>query len=138
MLMKNKTYTQEELLKAIEKAEEFKGGFDKVTDPMVVTDEDGVILFANEATLQRSGYTREERMGNTPGEIWGNQKDESFYEYMWETIKVDKKSFTAPNMINKRKDGSYYGCDLIIYPILDDNKNINFFVGIESNYSDSI
>lgn len=136
--MRSKTYTQEELQKAVEKAEEFKGGFGKITDPMIVTDEDGVILFANEAKLQRSGYETDDLLGRTPGELWGNQKDESFYEYMWETIKVDKKSFTATNMINKRKDGSYYGCDLKIYPILDDNKNINFFVGIETNFSDSI
>lgn len=135
--MKNKTYTEEELMKAIDKAHEFKGGFDKIGDPMIVTDEDGVILFANDAVLQRKRFSIDEIIGKTPGVLWGNQKDEGFYEYMWETIKVEKKPFSS-TMTNRRKDGTYYSCDLKIYPILNDNKNIDFFVGIETNYTDSV
>ena len=135
--MRNKSYTEDDLLKAIDKAARFKGGFDRISDPLIVTDDDGVILFANEAVLQRTGFSEEEVIGQTPGVLWGNQKDESFYEYMWETIKVDKKPF-ASIMTNRRKNGTYYGCEIKIYPILNKNKDIDFFVGIESNFTESV
>lgn len=135
--MKNKTYTENDFQQAIDKAVRFKGGFDRISDPMIVTDEDGVILFANEAVLKRTGYSMNEIIGQTPGVLWGNQKDESFYEYMWETIKADKKPFSS-NMTNRRKDGTYYGCEIKIYPILNKNKDIDFFVGMESNFTESV
>ena len=135
--MRNKTYTNTSLLRAIYKAAEFKGGLDKLTDPMVVTDEDGVILFANDAVSQRTGFFIEEVIGKTPGELWGNQKDKSFYQDMWQTIKIDKKPFTA-TMTNRRKDGTYYGCELRIYHVLDSDKNVLFFMAIESDFIDAI
>jgi len=136
--MRNKFYTTKSFQEALRGAVKLKGGLDRITDPMIITDEDGIILFANEAVAQRAGFTHGELIGKTPGELWGNNKDESFYEYMWQTIKVDKKPFTATNMVNRRRDGTYYGCDVRIYPVLDDDKNIAYFMGIESNYSDSI
>ncbi len=135
--MQNKTYTTEEFLNALYKAAQFKGGFDKITEPMVITDEDGVILFANEHIVERTGFSIAEIVGKTPGELWGNQKDTGFYEDMWQTIKIEKKPFTA-SMTNKRKDGTYYGCELKIEPILDEKGDISFFIGIELNFSDAI
>jgi PAS domain S-box-containing protein len=132
-----KKYTQEEFLKALQKAAEFKGGLDKITEPLVVTDEDGIILFVNDAVAKRTGFSLDEIIGNTPGRLWGSQHDEGFYRDMWNKIKVEKKYFKAP-VINKRKDGSFYSCELSIYPILDDAGDILFFLSIESNFSDSI
>ena len=135
--MRNKAYTIEDFAEAIRKAEEFKGGFDKLSDSVMITDEDGVILYANDATFEKTGFFKEDLVGRTPGELWGNQKDDGFYEYMWETIKVDKKSFES-NMTNRKKDGTYYNCNLKVYPILDDSRDIIFFVSITSNFTEAI
>ena len=135
--MRNKTYTTNGFLKALYKAAEFKGGLDKLIEPMVITDEDGVILFANEAVVQRNGFSVEEVIGQTPGELWGNQRDKSFYEDMWQTIKVEKKPFTA-TVTNRRKDGTYYGCELRIYPVLDESKKVVYFLGIESDFIEAV
>jgi len=135
--MRTKTYTTDAFLKALYKAAEFKGGLDKLIEPMVITDEDGVILFANDAVTQRTGFTVEEVIGKTPGELWGNQKDKSYYQDMWQTIKIEKKPFTA-TLTNRRKDGTYYGCELRIYPVLDESKNVTYFLGIESDYTDAV
>ena len=134
--MINKNYTKIEFLADLQKADKFRYGFGKLPDPMIITNEDGVILFVNEAMTERTGFSRQEIIGRTPGKLWGNQKDEGFYQYMWETIKVDKKSFTS-DMVNRRKDGTYYGCELKIYPIEDDLGN-SFFVGIETKFNDVI
>jgi len=132
-----KKYTQDEFLKALQKAAEFKGGLDKITEPLVVTDEDGIILFANDAVVERTGFALEEIIGNTTGRLWGSQQDEGFYRDMWNKIKVEKKHFKAP-VINKRKDGTYYSCEINIYPILDEAGDIMFFLSLESNFSNSI
>src|SRR3989344_7553582 len=114
--MRNKTYTKNDFLAELQKADKFKGGFGNLPDPMIITNEEGIILYANEAMIGRTGFPRHEIIGKTPGELWGNQRDESFYQYMWETIKVDKKPFTS-DMTNRRKDGTYYSCELKIYPV---------------------
>lgn len=135
--MRTKTYTTDEFLKALYKAAEFKGHLDSINESLLVTDEDGIILFANEVAAQRTGYSVEEIIGKTPGELWGNQNDKSFYENMWRTIKIEKKPFSA-RMTNRKKDGTYYGCELIIYPILDKQGNISLFMGIAFDYMDAV
>jgi PAS domain S-box-containing protein len=100
-------------------------------------DPDGVILYANEAMFQATGYLFNDLIGRTPGEIWGNQRDESFYEEMWHAIKVEKRTFAA-NVLNRKKDGTYYNCDLRIYPVLGEDNDINFFVGITFNFEYAI
>ena len=129
--------TSGNFLRASRRASQFKDSFGGIVEPMIVTDENGVILFANKHVVDRTGFSIEEIIGQTPGKLWGNQKDEGFYKDMWKTIKIDKNPFTA-TMINKRKDGTYYGCELKIEPVLDENENISFFVGIESNFIDAI
>jgi len=135
--MRHKTYTTEQFLKVLYEAAEFKSGFDKINEALVITDEDGVILFANEITVKRTGYSMEEIIGKTPGELWGNQNDKSFYEDMWRTIKTEKKPFYG-RVTNKKRDGTYYGSNLTIYPILDKQKNIYLFLGIASDFMDAI
>ena len=137
MRMRTKFYTQEEFAQAISKAAEFEGKYNAVLDPMIITDEDGVILYANDALSQVTGFSVNEILGRTPGEIWGNERDQGFYEEMWHTIKIEKRPFSS-NVLNKKKDGTYYNCDLKIYPVLNQNKNINFFVGIVSNFEYAI
>ncbi len=135
--MGNKTYIQKNFINKIYKAIELKTSLGTVLDPMIITDEDAVILYANDAMIQRVGYAIDEIVGRTPGELWGNERDEYFYKDMWQTIKTKKQTFVA-NFTNKRKDGTYYNCDFKIYPVLDDNKNVSFFVGKELNFADSV
>ena len=135
--MRNKTYTTDEFLKVLYKAAEFKGGLDKLTELLLVTDEDGVILFANEAILKTTGFSMEEVVGKTPGELWGNQKDKAFYQDKWQTIKAEKRPFSA-TVTNKRKDGTYFGGDLRIYPVLNEQGQVTFFMSIYSDLTEAV
>ena len=135
--MRTKTYAQQTFDQAMGKASRFEANLRSILDPMIITDEDGVIFYVNDILTQITGFDRYEIIGKTPGELWGNQKDKSYYDYMWHTIKVEKKPFIG-NFLNRRKDGTYYSCDFKIYPILDDKKDILFFVGISSNFADAI
>jgi signal transduction histidine kinase len=53
-----------------------------------------------------------------------------FYKEFWDKIKFKKESFIG-EVINKRKSGELYDAAINISPILDENENVIFFVGIE-------
>lgn len=102
---------------------------DNASDHVIITDPDGVILFANKAAEKLTGYSKSEMIGNRPS-LWGKQTPKEFYEKMWNTIKIGKKSFKR-EITNRHKDGTEYEVEIKISPILDENNNVAFFVGIE-------
>lgn len=102
---------------------------ENASDQIIITDPDGKIIYANLALEKITGYSREDVLGQTP-KIWGGQMDDKFYQKMWRTIKNYKTVFSA-EIKNHRKNGQEYIADVYISPILDDDKQIKFFVGIE-------
>ncbi len=97
----------------------------------VITDIDGIILFANKAAEKTTGYSFQEMRGNTP-RMWGHQMKLDFYEKLWNTIKQNKKSFKG-EIINKRKNGQIYTALATISPIFHTDGNITGFIGIEED-----
>ncbi|MCL5017416.1 MAG: PAS domain S-box protein, partial [Patescibacteria group bacterium] len=104
----------------------FKLAVDNAADNIIITDPDGVILYANSAVEKTSGYALNEIIGKTPA-IWGRQMSKEFYEDFWKTIKLNKKSYLG-EMTNKRKNGDSYIAEIKVAPILDDKNEIKFFV----------
>ena len=110
-------------------------GFDRVADHVVITDPDGNIIYANKAVEKITGYSHEETIGKNPGDLWGGGMPQEFYEKMWRTIKIDKQPFTG-EVKNKRKDGTEYWQEIHISPILWENGDVKFFIGIEPNITE--
>ena len=137
--MRTKTYTVEKFNESLQKAGAFVRDdiFERITDGALVTDASSIILYANRGMENLTGFSKKEMLGKTPGELWGNQNDRLFYKDMWRTIKTEKKPF-AGVFHNRKKDGSKYYAELKIFPILDKNKRIVFFVGIESDVTKKI
>ena len=111
----------------------FKQAVDGVSDHVVITNPEGVITYANKAATKITGYSLEEMVGKKPS-LWGGQMPKEFYEKFWRTIKSDKKPFWS-ELTNKRKGGELYEAELRVSPILDENGNLLFFVGIERDIS---
>ncbi len=103
---------------------------DKESDQVVITDIDGKILYANEALVHLTGYSILEMMGEKPS-LWGNQMPSDFYQDLWHKIKVEKQ-IAIVTITNKKKNGQLYNAKLRISPVLDENGNPKFFVGIET------
>lgn len=106
--------------------------FDLMNDHVVITDPDAKVLYANKAAYAQTGYDLKEIIGKDPGKLWGGHMTKEFYERMWDTIKVNKKPFIE-DIRNQKKDGSAYWQKLIIFPVLDEDDSIKFFVGLEPN-----
>lgn len=102
---------------------------DNAYDHVVITDPEGMILYVNKAAEKLTGYTFEEMKGHTP-RLWGAQMGKSFYRSFWKTIKTEKKFFVG-ELQNKRKNGELYSAEIRVSPVLDENRNVRFFVGIE-------
>lgn len=111
--------------------EKFKLAVDSASDHIIITDNDGRILYANKAVESITGYSRNEILGNRAS-LWGRQMPAEFYRDMWATIKDQKRVFHA-EMTNKKKDGERYVAEVHITPILDDKGELQGFVGIERN-----
>ena len=110
-------------------------GFDVLNDPVVITDGDGTILYANRAMEQQTGFPAAEAIGKKPGILWGGNMPQEFYAEMWRTIKVEKRTFMG-EVKNKRRDGTEYWQELHISPVLDQNGAVRFFIGIEPNITE--
>lgn len=102
---------------------------EQMIEQVIVTDPNGIVLYTNDALERVTGFTAEEVIGKTPA-LWGGQMPKEFYEDMWRAIKMEKKNIKV-NLVNRKKDGTHYSCELCISPILNTDGSIRFFVGIE-------
>lgn len=110
----------------------FKLAVENTSDHVVITDADGIILFANPAVETITGFAPEDVLGLKAGasDTWGGLMPKEVYVDMWKTIKEDKKSFVG-ELTNQRKNGEKYLVEASIAPVLDDQGRVVFFVGTE-------
>ncbi|MBI2450804.1 MAG: PAS domain S-box protein [Parcubacteria group bacterium] len=122
--------TSKELKRRVKKIEPLTASFEIINDHIIITDENGNILYANKAAEFSTGYSKQEMIGKNPGDLWGGKMPKSFYEKMWRTIKFNKKPFIG-SVLNIRKNGQEYWQELRISPILNKKGEAEFFIGIE-------
>lgn len=98
---------------------------------MIMTDTNGMIVYANAASEKNTGFTFAEMKGQTP-RIWGGNMDREYYELLWKTIKIDQKTFRG-EFRNQRKNGEEYIVLSMITPIKDKENCLVGFFGIEED-----
>jgi len=110
----------------------FQLAVENASDHIIITNPDGIILFANKGVNKITGFDIAEVRNKKAGtkELWGGQMDQEFYQKLWQRIKIDKRPFEG-EFKNKRKDGDDYEVAASITPILDEFDNVIFFVAIE-------
>jgi len=111
----------------------FKLAVEGASDHIVITDLNGIILYANPATSVLTGYSNDEILGQRSS-LWGKQMGKEYYKKMWATLKVKKQQYKG-QLKNKRKNGEIYFAEVKISPILDDKGEIAYFIGIERDIS---
>ncbi len=102
---------------------------------IIITDINAHVQWANASFEKLTGYKTQEVMGKDPKEFMNSGKQpKKFYEDMWKTI-LNKKPWKN-ELINKRKDGSFYHEELSITPVLDKNNDIQNFIAIKQDITD--
>ena len=110
--------------------EKFKLAVENTSEMVVITDPEGVVLYGNKAVEEITGYKPVEAIGKKSGTLWKTPMPAEYYQKMWDTIKIQKKSFVG-EIQNKRKNGQIYTAVISISPILSEKGEVEFFVGIE-------
>ncbi len=104
--------------------------FSAMQEQVIITDPNGIILYANDAVNRVTGYSQTEVIGQKPS-LWGGQMSSEFYKSMWHTLTIEKQSIDV-TITNRHKDGHLYKARLCITPVFDKDSTITCFVGIES------
>lgn len=112
----------------------FKLAVDNVSEMVVITDKEGILIYGNKAVKKITGYDLEQAMGKKAGTLWSFPMSKEYYAEMWRVIKTEKQTFHG-ELQNRRKNGVTYEANISISPVLDNQKNILFFVGIERDIS---
>ncbi|MGA7723998.1 MAG: PAS domain S-box protein [Opitutaceae bacterium] len=103
---------------------------------IVITNRDGVIEWVNASYSTLTGYTAEEAIGHNPRELVKSGKHgEAFYKDLWTTILAGR--VWKSEMINRRKDGTFYTEFQTITPVKDDRGEISHFIAVKENITDS-
>lgn len=120
--------TEEALLK-LEKAIYTSG------EAIFLTDREGVFTFVNPEFCSLYGFSSDELIGKTtPRIIDSGVLDKSFNKVFWQTLLNGNE--VRGERINKRKDGTLINIDGSATPIIDEEKKIIGFLGIQRNITE--
>ncbi len=113
-----------------------KAAIDAAEEAIIITERDGLIIFANPAFERSSGYTIAEAIGENPRILKSGKHKPLFYERMWKTI-IRGETWHGV-IVNKAKDGRIYHEDTGITPITTSEGRITHFVAIKRDITDTI
>lgn len=101
---------------------------------IVITDKDGIIEWANPAFTGMTGYAIDEALGKRPKElVKSGIQTREFYEILWNTILSG--NVWRGEVVNKRKDGTFYTEEMTITPVHAENKIITHFIAVKQDIS---
>lgn len=98
---------------------------------VAVTDDKGIIQYANKKFCDLSKYSLDELIGQNHRILKSDEHSDEFFTELWNTISSGK--VWDGEIKNKAKDGSYYWLNSTIIPVLDSKKNIKNYVAIRTD-----
>ncbi len=99
---------------------------DDTDDIVVITDSSGSIQYVNRSFEKITGYAVEEVRGRTPSVLRSRYHDSDYYSNLWQTISIGQTYHGE--VINRKKDGTFYFEEKIITPIIDAEGQVTHFV----------
>ena len=132
--MEKTNTTQKTRSSAAAQSIDFQLAVARSSDQVIITDPDGMILYVNETTERLTGRRRTELIGKNieDFQFWGSYQPGHFSEELRRQVQGAKKEFRA-EVTNRRQDGSRYITELRVWPVLDSDQRLKFFIGSEKN-----
>ncbi len=100
-----------------------------------ITNESGIILYANENFCKISGYSEEELVGSNHRIVKSGKHPLEFYKGMWASIRKEK--LWRGEICNRSKDGNLYWVKTTIYPIHDDEVGEKLYFSVRQDITHS-
>jgi PAS domain S-box-containing protein len=98
---------------------QLKDGLDHATI-IAITDEKGLITYANKAFCKISQYEEKELLGKTHRIINSGTHEKTYFKSMWSTITAGE--IWVGEICNRAKDGTLYWTHAIVIPFLNEAK----------------
>ena len=113
-----------------------RAGFHAAANAVMVTDVQGTIQWINPAFTRLTGYEPGEVMGQTPRLLKSGRQDREFYRRLWETITAG--NVWQGELVNRRKDGSFYTVEATITPVKNELGEIVNFISIKQDITEKL
>lgn len=101
---------------------------------IVITDKQGIIIWANPAFTKISGYSLKEAVGKNPKILKSGLHHEHFYADMWNTIMTG--NIWHGEIVNRRKDDQLYTEEMTITPVRNRSGEIDHFIAIKRDITE--
>lgn len=99
----------------------------RTVNPIQITNTEGRIIYANPAYVNISGYSREELIGKNPSILNSGKHTSDFWRRVWTKILAGQQ--WIGQIQNRRKNGELFYTELVISPIVDEQKKVIGFMG---------
>lgn len=100
------------------------------------TDVNGIITFVNDEFCKISGYTQDELIGQNHNIVRHPDVPASTFKQLWQTI-LQKKTYKS-TVKNRAKDGSTFYVNTTVFPILDEQGEIEEFIAIRYDVTEGV
>ena len=106
---------------------------ESAANAIVITDQTGTIQWVNPAFTELTGYTATEAIGQNPRVLKSGCHNGDFYRHLWATIAAGQ--VWHGELVNRRKDGSFYDEEMTITPVRGENDAGPHFIAIKQDVS---
>ncbi|MEM1407209.1 MAG: PAS domain-containing protein [Bacteroidota bacterium] len=103
---------------------------DSYYDALVLTDSSVQIQWVNKGFYKMTGYSSQEVIGRSPKMLQGTKTSTSSRKYIRERLDGTRPFNTE--VINYRKNGEEYLCQVTIHPLLNVEGNVSHFLALET------
>jgi PAS domain S-box-containing protein len=104
---------------------------DNAANAIVIVDRNGSIVWVNPAFTSLTGYSSDEVIGQNPRLLKSDRHDTAFFQELWTTI-LDGRVWSG-EIVNRRKDGTFYTEEMTIAPVRDEHGEVAHFVAIKQD-----
>lgn len=106
------------------------------SNPIEVTDKEGVLVDVNPAFEKVYGYRRAECVGKSPNLVRSKQTPVAVYEQLWRDIKDPKKGYWSGEITNKDRKGKDRPVFLTVTAIRDESDEVTHYLGVAVDLSE--
>ncbi|UKN01596.1 response regulator [Paracrocinitomix mangrovi] len=119
---------------AQELQQRFFNVIEQSSDHVMITNENGVIEYANPAMCAYTLYDKNEVIGQKPSIFKSNMYDDSYYTQLWSTI--TKGRAFSDEFVNKKKNGDLYTVAQVILPLKNLEGRITHFASVSRDFTE--